>query len=60
MNRFIQYLKDTRGELTHVAWPSQKQTAVYTALVIGISLLVAVAVGLFDSLFAVGLEYLIN
>lgn len=48
---FLQYLKDTRGELRHVSWPTQKQTIVYTVLVITISLFVAAYVGFFDYIF---------
>ena len=35
---FLQYLKDTRGELHHVAWPTRMQTIVYTIIVIALSL----------------------
>jgi preprotein translocase SecE subunit len=52
---FIQYLKDTRGELNHVAWPTRLQTIVYTILVIAISLFVAVYLGFFDHIFTTGL-----
>ena len=59
---FLQYLKDTRGELHHVAWPTRAQTIVYTALVMVLSIVVALYLGLFDYLFttglAKGLEYL--
>jgi preprotein translocase SecE subunit len=37
----IQYLKDTRGELHHVAWPTRLQTIVYTSLVIALSIFIA-------------------
>ena len=53
---FLQYLKDTRGELRHVAWPTRLQTIVYTILVIALSLLVAAYLGLFDFLFTNGLK----
>ena len=46
-----QYLKDTRAELNHVAWPSQTQTIVFTVLVIGVSVFIALYIGLFDFLF---------
>ena len=52
----FQYIKDTRGELRHVAWPTQTQTFVYTAIVIGISLFVAVYLGFFDYIFTTGLS----
>lgn len=45
------YLKETRTELHHVAWPTQAQTIVYTVLVALISLFVAGYLGVFDFLF---------
>ena len=57
---FIQYLKDTRGELRHVAWPTQSQTTIYTALVIAVSIFAALYLGLFDFLFTSGLKNIIN
>lgn len=59
MKRFIQYIKDTRGELTHVSWPTQKQTTVFTALVIIISISIALYLGAFDYLFSELLNYVI-
>ena len=53
---FLQYLKDTRGELRHVAWPTQTQTIVYTILVIALSILIALYLGLFDYVFTTGLS----
>jgi preprotein translocase SecE subunit len=57
---FNQYIKDTKSELKHVAWPTQTQTIVYTALVIGVSLIVAMYIGLFDFFFVRGLEGVIG
>lgn len=45
------YIKETQAELRHVAWPTRTQTIVYTGLVIGISLVVALYLGFFDYLF---------
>lgn len=59
-SRFINYLKDTRGELRHVSWPTRTQTIVFTVVVIGISILTSVYLGVFDYLFTRGLEFLIN
>jgi len=53
---FLQYLKDTRGELHHVAWPTRSQTIVYTALVIALSILVSAYLGFFDYVFTTGLS----
>lgn len=60
MSRFINYLKDTQAELKHVSWPTQKQSMIYTALVIGISVLVSLYVGVFDFLFSKGLDWFIK
>ena len=56
MDRFFDYLRDTKGELAHVRWPTKKQTAIYTALVISVSVIVAVFLGIFDYFFNTGLD----
>ena len=60
MNQFIQYLKDTRGELRHVAWPTQAQTILYTLMVTLISIGVSLYLGLFDFLFTTGLTRIVE
>lgn len=60
MDRFINYLKDTRSELRHVAWPTQRQAIISTALVIGISIAVALFVGAFDYLFTRSVDWFIK
>ncbi|HMO78714.1 MAG TPA: preprotein translocase subunit SecE [Candidatus Paceibacterota bacterium] len=47
----INYIKETKGELKHVSWPTKRQSIIYTALVVVISFLVALYVGLFDFIF---------
>ncbi len=49
--KLINYLKETRVELKHVNWPTRKTALNFTFLVIGISLAVAMFLGLFDWLF---------
>ena len=51
----LQYLKETRGELRHVAWPTRMQTILYTVIVILLSLFVAAYLGFFDYIFTTGL-----
>jgi preprotein translocase SecE subunit len=58
-NPIIQYFKDTRSELNHVAWPTQQQTIVYTILVAAISLGVAAYLGAFDYIFTTALGDLV-
>jgi len=56
MNRFFNYIKDTREELTHVSWPTRRQGIVFTAVVILVSILTAVFLGFFDYLFSLILQ----
>jgi preprotein translocase subunit SecE len=46
-----EYIKETKGELKHVSWPSKSQTTMFTMLVIAISIIVAAYLGLFDYIF---------
>ena len=52
---FVQYLKDTRAELRHVAWPTHSQTIIFTILVALVSVFVAAYLGVFDYLFTTSL-----
>lgn len=52
MDQLVKYFKDTAAEMKQVAWPTQQQAMTYTALVIGISAVVALYAGAFDFLFA--------
>jgi preprotein translocase SecE subunit len=57
---FLQYLKDTRGELNHVAWPTRVQTIIFTILVIVLSILISLYLGFFDFLFTTGLGKVVD
>lgn len=50
--KLVEYLKETKGELKHVSWPTRKQAVAFTAIVIGLSIFVALFLGLFDFIFA--------
>ena len=56
----INYVKETRGELKHVSWPTKKQAVTYTVVVILLSLGIALYLGLFDYIFSQGVKYLIT
>ena len=51
MEKIINFLKEVRVELSKVTWPTKKQTTVYTLVVIGISLFLAIFLGLLDFFF---------
>ncbi|TSC84615.1 MAG: Preprotein translocase subunit SecE [Parcubacteria group bacterium Gr01-1014_17] len=52
MARITDYLKETRAELRHVNWPTRKQAAVFTVLVVAVSLITAAYLGVFDYVFS--------
>lgn len=59
MARITDYFKETRAELRHVNWPTRKQAAVFTALVVAVSLITAAYLGAFDYLFSLILRRII-
>ena len=56
---FINYLRETRGELGHVTWATKNQTINYTIIVVLISIGTGLFLGLLDYLFAQGLQFFI-
>ncbi|MEK7506638.1 MAG: preprotein translocase subunit SecE [Patescibacteria group bacterium] len=51
MDKIINFLRDVRVELSRVNWPTRRQTFQYTAIVIGMSFLVALFLGGWDAVF---------
>jgi len=49
--RLFDYLRETKGELKHVSWPTKRQSFFYTVIVIIISVLTAYFLGFFDFIF---------
>ncbi len=45
------YIKETKGEMRHVNWPTRRQTMALTAIVIAMSLVAGLYLGLFDFVF---------
>ncbi|MCB9815201.1 preprotein translocase subunit SecE [Candidatus Nomurabacteria bacterium] len=60
MDKLTKYFHDTAAELKQVSWPTQHQAMLYTALVIGISFIVAMFVGAFDYIFSQGINFIVN
>lgn len=57
--KLVEYIKETKGEMKHVTWPTRKQATNYTLLVIGVSVAVALLLALADKVFSLGLEKII-
>ena len=60
MNSLTSYLRNVRIELSHVVWPTPRQALIYTALVIGISALVALMTAGLDYGFTYAVSYIVN
>lgn len=59
-NRLARYIQESREELRKVLWPSRKETVRSTLLVIGISIAVALFLGIIDFALNFALERVIR
>jgi preprotein translocase subunit SecE len=50
------YIKETRGEMKHVNWPTKSQALNYTLIVVATSVATALILALADYVFGLGLE----
>lgn len=60
MSKTIEFLKETKAEMSNVKWPSKKQSITSTVAVIAISVIVSYFLGFFDFIFKTGLERLLT
>jgi len=56
---FVDYLKGSYQELHRVIWPTRQETVRLTLVVIGVSLFVAVILGVFDAAFKYAIQTLL-
>lgn len=59
-NKVVNFLKEVQIELKKVVWPTRKETVKFTLIIIGISLSVALFLGILDLIFTKVLEILIR
>ena len=59
MSKINDYIKESIEEMKKVTWPTKKETYHYTMLVIGISLGVAIFLGVLDYIFTQIFQYFI-
>lgn len=52
MKKVITFIKEAREELKKVSWLSREKTLKYTGVVIGVSLAVAIFLGILDMIFS--------
>ena len=56
VDKITQFIKEVRYELAKVSWPTRNQIIQYTAIVVVLSLVMALFLGLLDFVF----EWLLN
>ncbi len=60
MKSLTSYLQNVRMELSHVVWPTPRQAAIFTALVILISALTALLTSGLDYAFTRAVSYIVT
>ncbi|MDA8611437.1 preprotein translocase subunit SecE [Candidatus Pacebacteria bacterium] len=56
----INYIRETKGEMKHISWPTRRQTTVFTIIIVIVSLFIAAYLGLFDWIFTGILEQILR
>lgn len=59
-NAFVRYLRETRGELRKVTWPTRQESTRLTGIVIGVTLVFAAFLWLVDFIFSNSLQWVIG
>jgi len=57
--KIVEYIKETKGEMKHVSWPTRSQAITFTVIVVIISLVTAFFLGFFDYLFSLIIKAII-
>jgi len=60
MQRFIEFLKDTRAELSKITWPTWDELKGSTVVVIVTVIILTIFIGVVDQIFNTGLKALIR
>ena len=59
-NAIVRYLRETRGELRKVTWPTREESYRLTGIVLGVTLATAAFLWFFDTIFSGSLRFLIE
>lgn len=58
-NPISRYLRETRGELRKVTWPTREESYRLTGIVLGVTVAMAIFLWVFDTIFSNSLRFLI-
>ena len=59
-NPISRYIRETRGELRKVTWPTREESWRLTLIVLGVTLLMAIFFWVFDFAFSNAIQFLIQ
>ena len=59
-NPISKYIRETRGELRKVTWPTREESQRLTAIVLGVTIAMAIFLGLLDFIFSNGVQSLVT
>ena len=59
-NSISRYIRETRGELRKVTWPTREESWRLTLIVLGVTLLMAIFFWVFDFAFSNAIQFLIQ
>jgi preprotein translocase subunit SecE len=59
-NPVARYLRETRGELRKVTWPTREESWRLTLIVLGVSLTMSVFLWVFDTIFSNSITFLLE
>jgi len=60
MSSLVTYLKNVRAELSHVVWPTKRQSLTHVALIVLISIVTAVFIAILDHFLTRGVGLFIS
>ncbi|MDX1415268.1 MAG: preprotein translocase subunit SecE [Candidatus Promineifilaceae bacterium] len=59
-NAVSRYIRETRGEIRKVTWPTRQESWRLTAIVLGVTVATAVFLWVFDTIFSSGIQLVIE
>jgi preprotein translocase subunit SecE len=59
-NKIVRYVRETRGEIRKVTWPTRQESQRLTAIVLGVTALMALFLGVLDFIFSTTVQGLVS
>ena len=59
-NAISKYIRETRGELRKVTWPTREESQRLTAIVLGVTVTMSIFLGVLDFIFSRGIQALVR